>query len=67
MPEPTSTTSPAAAEAISNFLPLSYAVDAVKEVASSPDPTIGYEVSIIALFIVGLLALGVTTLRRRSE
>ncbi len=45
---------PEAAEAISNLLPLSYAVDAVKEVATSPDPTIWPEV------------LGIVTLRRRS-
>ncbi|MCU0262092.1 MAG: ABC transporter permease, partial [Candidatus Nanopelagicales bacterium] len=57
---------PPAAEFISNFLPLSYAVDAVKEVAKLPDPTIGSEVAILGVFIVGLLALGVTTLRRRS-
>jgi ABC-2 type transport system permease protein len=57
---------PPAAEAISDFLPLSYAVDAVKEVAMMPDPTIGSDVAIICMFIVGLLALGVTTLRRRS-
>ena len=57
---------PPAAEFISAFLPLSYAVDAVKEVARFPDPTIGWEVAIIGVFIVGLLALGVTTLKRRS-
>jgi ABC-2 type transport system permease protein len=57
---------PPAAEFISAFLPLSYAVDAVKEVARFPNPTIGWEVAIICLFIVGLLALGVTTLKRRS-
>jgi len=58
---------PPAAEFISSFLPLSYAVDAVKEVAASPDPTIGTEVAIIAVFILALLALGILTLRRRSE
>jgi ABC-2 type transport system permease protein len=57
---------PPAAEFISDFLPLSYAVDAVKEVARLPEPTIGFEIAIICVFIVGLLALGVTTLRRRS-
>ena len=57
---------PPAAELISAFLPLSYAVDAVKEVATLPNPTIGTEVAIICVFIVGLLALGVTTLKRRS-
>lgn len=58
---------PPAAEAISDFLPMSYAVDAVTEVASSPDPTIGYEVAIIGVFIVVLLTLGILSLRRRSE
>ncbi|MCU0283272.1 MAG: ABC transporter permease [Candidatus Nanopelagicales bacterium] len=57
---------PEAAEAISNLLPLSYAVDAVKEVATSPDPTIWPEVLVISGFIVALLALGIVTLRRRS-
>jgi hypothetical protein len=38
----------------------------VKEVAASPDPSIGFEVLIIGVFIVGLLALGIFTLRRRS-
>jgi ABC-2 type transport system permease protein len=57
---------PEAAEAISNLLPLSYAVDAVKEVATSPDPTIWPEVLVIAGFIVALLVLGIVTLRRRS-
>lgn len=58
---------PPAAEAISSLMPLSYAVDAVKEVAFTPDPTIAFEVGIIGLFIVGLLLLGIATLRRRSE
>ena len=58
---------PPAAEAISNVLPLSYAVDAVKEVAQSPSPTIWPEVLIILGFIVALLVLGILSLRRRSE
>jgi ABC-2 type transport system permease protein len=57
---------PAAAEAISDVLPLSYAVDAVKEVAVAPDPTIWPEVLVIGAFIIGLLALGILSLRRRS-
>ncbi len=57
---------PPVAEAISDFLPLSYAVDAVKEVARSPDPTIAFQVGIIWVFILGLLLLGIGTLRRRS-
>lgn len=57
---------PPAAEWISNVLPMSYAVDAVKEVATTPDPTIWPEVLIIWVFIAALLVLGVATLRRRS-
>lgn len=57
---------PRAAEIISDFLPLSYAVDAVKEVAFMAEPTIAREVGIIAAFIVGLLVLGIATLRRKS-
>lgn len=58
---------PRAAEIISDFMPLSYAVDAVKEVAFMPEPTISREIALIAAFIVGLLILGIATLRRQSE
>ena len=67
---------PPAAEAISNVLPLSYAVDAVKEVAMLPNPTIGFEVAIIGAVHRGAAAswdrdpapaFGVEGTRRRGR
>jgi ABC-2 type transport system permease protein len=51
---------------ISDVLPLSYAVDAMREVQSNLDPVVGGYALIIAAFAVGLLALGAATLRRRT-
>ena len=55
-------------DAISDFLPLSYAVDAMSAVATKTDPfgNIGTDLLIIAAWIVVSLALGSLTLRRRS-
>jgi ABC-2 type transport system permease protein len=58
---------PPAAEGLSNLLPLSHAVDAVMEVASSAEPDIRLQVAVLISFILVLLALGVLTLRRRSR
>ena len=58
---------PQALEWISNALPLSYAIDAIKELATNTDASsIWNEVAILAAFIVGALILGVVTLRRRT-
>ena len=51
---------------ISDVLPLSYAVDAMREVQTNLDPVVGGYALIIAAFVVGLLALGAATLRRRT-
>jgi ABC-2 type transport system permease protein len=52
--------------AISDVLPLSYAVDAMREVHTNADPGVWGYATIIAAFAVGLLALGAATLRRRT-
>lgn len=59
---------PGVLSAISDFLPLSYAVDAMSAVATKTDPfgDIGTDLLIIAAWIVVSLALGSLTLRRRS-
>ena len=55
-------------EAISNVLPLSYAVDAMKDVTVLADPLdeVLPSLAVIALWIVLSLALGSLTLRRRT-
>jgi ABC-2 type transport system permease protein len=57
---------PTVLEVISDVLPLSYAVDAMKEVQVTAEPAVWGEVGIVVAFAVGLLALGATTLRRRT-
>jgi ABC-2 type transport system permease protein len=52
--------------AISDVLPLSYAVDAMREVQTNLDPGVWGYATIIGAFAVGLLALGAATLRRRT-
>lgn len=54
--------------AISDVLPLSYAVDATKDIATMPEPDSGTWVSmgVVAAFIVGAAVLGAATLRRRT-
>ena len=52
--------------ALSDVLPLSYIVDATKEVASSPSPDLGLPLLVIAGFVAAALALGSATLRRRT-
>ncbi len=51
--------------AISDWLPLSYAIDALKTVASGSDD-IGGDLLIIGAFAVGAVVLGSLTLRRRT-
>jgi len=58
---------PAVLEAISNVLPLSYAVDAMKSlVTTSSTAEVWADLGIIAGFTVAGLALGAATLRRRT-
>jgi len=54
--------------AVSSILPLSYAVDAMRSVTVNPDATADVmgDVAIVAAFVVGALALGSATLRRRT-
>lgn len=55
--------------AISDVLPLSYAVDAMKTVAAQADPlpSIATDLAIIVAWIAAALALGSLTLRRRTD
>ncbi|HEX2316103.1 MAG TPA: ABC transporter permease [Thermomonospora sp.] len=55
-------------EAISNVLPLSYAVEAMREVAREPEPTgtLVRDLVVIAACALLALALGAATLRRRT-
>ena len=58
---------PAVLEAISVVLPLTYVVEAMQSLAVSTDVSaIGGDVAVIAGFIVVALAVGSTTLRRRT-
>jgi ABC-2 type transport system permease protein len=54
--------------AISNILPLSYAVDSMQQVQTSASLTADFwaDLAVIAGFVVLLLALGAATLRRRT-
>lgn len=54
---------------ISDVLPLSYAVDAMKTIASTADATgeVGKDLAVIGIWIVVALVLGSFTLRRRTE
>ncbi|MFL6105442.1 MAG: ABC transporter permease [Marmoricola sp.] len=51
---------------VSDVLPLSYAVDAMRSVAGSTDPAVGGDLAVIAGFAVAALVLGALTLRRRT-
>ncbi|MCA0290648.1 MAG: ABC transporter permease [Actinobacteria bacterium] len=53
----------------SDFLPLSYAVDAMSAVASQVEPLgdVGPDLGIIAAWVVAALVLGALTLRRRTD
>jgi ABC-2 type transport system permease protein len=54
-------------EWISRALPLTYAVDALQDLAAGGEwPDVAGAVGVIALFIVGAVALGIATLRRRT-
>ena len=55
-------------QAVSDVLPLSYAVEALQEVGANPDPTttMWRDVAVVAAVVVLALALGAATLRRRT-
>ena len=58
---------PAALEAISRAMPLTYGVQAMKDLSMSGDQgQIWYEVAVLVAFIVGAIAVGSLTLRRRT-
>ena len=57
---------PPVLEAISDVLPLSYAVDAMQTVATTTDGNIWGDVLVVAAFTVAGLALGALTLRRQT-
>ncbi len=58
---------PGVLEAISNVLPLSYAVDAMQELTGAADTgEIWRQVAVVACFGVAALAFGAATLRRRT-
>ena len=54
-------------EAVSNCLPLSYAVDAMSKVAEQPDPAVLGDLALVAGFALAALVLGSLTLRRQSD
>ena len=54
-------------EAISNVLPLSYAVDAMQELVGAADEgEVWRAVAVVACFAVAALVMGAATLRRRT-
>jgi len=54
-------------EAISNVLPLSYAVDAMQELVGAADTgEVSWAVAVVGAFALAALALGAATLRRRT-
>jgi ABC-2 type transport system permease protein len=58
---------PPVLHAISDALPLSYAVDAMRKVSGDTDPTVWGDLGLVAAFALGALVLGALTLRRQSE
>ena len=58
---------PPALHTISDLLPLSYAVDAMRKVARDAHPAMWGDLGLVAAFAVAGLVLGALTLRRQSE
>ena len=60
---------PDALRIVSDVLPLSYAVDAMRTITTSADPAaeVGRDLAIVLVFVVASVALGAATLRRRSQ
>jgi ABC-2 type transport system permease protein len=59
---------PGVLEAVSDVLPLSYAVEAMQEVQATSEltSTLGVSLLVVAGFVVAALSLGAATLRRRT-
>ena len=58
---------PGVLEAVSNVLPLSYAVDAMQELVGAADEgEVWRSVAVVACFALAALVLGAATLRRRT-
>jgi ABC-2 type transport system permease protein len=59
---------PGVLEAVSEVLPLSYAVEAMQQVQTSAEltSTLGLDLAVVGAFVVGALGLGAATLRRRT-
>jgi len=58
---------PSLLEAVSNVLPMSYAVDAMQELVGAADTVeVWGDVLVVGAFALGALALGAATLRRRT-
>ncbi len=58
---------PAALEAVSNVLPLSYAVDAMQQLTRTAETgEVWQDLAVVAGFALAGLALGAATLRRRT-
>ena len=58
---------PPVLHAISDALPLSYAVDAMRKVAGDTDPAVWGDLGLVAAFALGALVLGALTLQRQSD
>jgi ABC-2 type transport system permease protein len=58
---------PPGLHAVSDVLPLSYAVDAMQKVSRDAHPALWGDLGLVAAFAAGALVLGALTLRRRSE
>lgn len=58
---------PRVLEVVSDVLPLSYAVDAMRSVASEADPALAGDLSVVVGFALAGLLLGAVTLRRRTD
>ncbi len=59
---------PPVLEVVSDVLPLSYAVDAMQQVATSTQTgEVWGDIAIVAAYAVAGLALGALTLRRQSD
>jgi ABC-2 type transport system permease protein len=58
---------PPVLHAISQLLPLSYAVDAMRTVSGDSDPAVWGDLGLVAAFALGALVLGALTLRRQSD
>jgi ABC-2 type transport system permease protein len=58
---------PSVLHAISDALPLSYAVDAMQKVSRDADPAVWGDLALVSGFAVAALVLGALTLQRQSE